>query len=159
MLTKQQQWWSTQTVCKCQSFSNIRFSHVYEQNQRLKSWCRKEKFCSCFSKNKGSKVMCEISHVLEGEDLVDSVKLTGKLLVDLEKGREKNCYWNLWYLCSVMKLWKIWFVLYNNTKAKGRQNHKWHILFLLHLYRCDIGLIGIMLLHATLYIFHYSPIN
>jgi hypothetical protein len=36
--------------------------------------------------------MCEISHVLEGEDLVDSVKLTGKLLVDLEKGREKNCY-------------------------------------------------------------------
>jgi hypothetical protein len=31
----------------------------------------KQKFCSCIRKNKGFKVMCDISYVLEGEDQVD----------------------------------------------------------------------------------------
>jgi hypothetical protein len=34
-----------------------------------------QKFCSCFSRNKGFKVIGEISCILEGEDLVDSEDL------------------------------------------------------------------------------------
>jgi hypothetical protein len=35
----------------------------------LKADAAKQKFCSCFSKNKEFKVMCEISCALEGGDL------------------------------------------------------------------------------------------
>jgi hypothetical protein len=38
----------------------------------LKADAVKLKFCSCFSKNKGFKVVCEILYVLEGVGLVDS---------------------------------------------------------------------------------------
>jgi hypothetical protein len=42
----------------------------------LKADTVKQKLCSCFSKNKGVKGMCEISYVSVGEDLVDSEDLS-----------------------------------------------------------------------------------
>jgi hypothetical protein len=43
----------------------------------------KQKFLSCFSRNKRFKAMCEISRVLEGEDLVDSEDLKDLSVSDI----------------------------------------------------------------------------
>jgi hypothetical protein len=42
-----------------------------------------QKFCSCFTKNKGFEIMCNISCVLQGEDLVDSKDLKDLSVSDI----------------------------------------------------------------------------
>jgi hypothetical protein len=51
---------------------------IQDQLNEINGWkavAVKQKPRSCFSKNKGFKVMCEISFISEGEDLVDSEDL------------------------------------------------------------------------------------
>jgi hypothetical protein len=51
----------------------------------------KQKFGSCVGKNKGFKVMCDISCVLEGEDEVEFEDLKDLSVSDIERYKYGRC--------------------------------------------------------------------
>jgi hypothetical protein len=79
--------------------------NVNWENQRLENWCS-EKFRHCFSKNKGFKVMWQISRVSDGEDLVDSADLKGLGMAGIMRRRK--------YIFSIQSsvIWH-WFTMHN----------------------------------------------